>query len=164
MTKALLTWKREGIVVEEVVTLVPDGVPIYDVKDGETIELPVTSTQLLDNNKELLIFEGDEGLFAVKPEWVVSIELLDREDNILSNENRLKGMIMNRIKKFIKDHPYELATAGLFVGIVVLAGNRDKWYAEAMESEALIGRIAEAYKDGKILMFDEENKQITYSG
>jgi hypothetical protein len=130
MTQALLTWNKHGEIVTELVTLVPNDAPIYGMGASTGVELPFTTTDML-NSVDAVFFEDENGIFALDPTLVVSVEVLEdddpRTDNTLLNENNQpsKESVMDTIKKaarstknFVSKHRVGIAvvTTALAVG------------------------------------------------
>lgn len=113
MTRAILTWLNQGKRTKEIVTIIPDNEVLYG--DGGIV---IGSTSdILNMDTSLVFFEDETGIFGVKPEKILNIEIIDRDENSSSNENNsTKENVMNRVKKvanasknFVSKHRVELA-------------------------------------------------------
>lgn len=125
--RAILTWKKHGEVVVEEVEMIPEGHPLYRPVEGiGVVELPITTTDLFDANKNKVFFEDDNGIFGLNPDQIVSVEVIGRNIYNAYNENPTnQGALMeivkktlNRTKKFVVDHKVAIAVTATVLTMV----------------------------------------------
>lgn len=106
--RAKLTWICKGEVIVEEVDVVPHDAPIYaPMPDGEVVELPYSSEELMDTGR--VFFEDETGIFGLTPEQIISVEIIGRNKYIAYDENRPRGSVMlTKIKKFVKNHKEDI--------------------------------------------------------